>query len=46
MVIILVPNLEMVLKVCCRAPSPIDTIDITDATPMMIPKAVKNVRSL
>ena len=46
MVIIFVPNLEMVLRVCCLAPSPIEIIDMTEATPIIIPKAVKNVLNL
>ena len=43
-VIILVPNFAMVLNVCCRAPSPMEIIEITDATPIIIPRAVKKVR--
>ena len=41
-----VPNFEMVLNVCCLAPSPIEIIDMTEATPIIIPSAVKKVRSL
>jgi hypothetical protein len=46
MVMMLVPNLEMVSRVCRLAPSPIEIIEITDATPIIIPNAVKNVLSL
>ena len=43
---ILVQVLEIVFKVCRLAPSPIEIIEITDATPIIIPKADKKDLSL
>ena len=42
----LVPNLDIVLSVCFFAPSPIDIMEMTEATPMIIPSVVKKVLNL